>query len=226
MLVKRWRWVGAFGARVMVCAAWASVGPARVSWWAVLDRSSGRFTQGYRRWWRGVIVSSSSARVDDTLSLTWTPGAPIEARTGETWTRKTPLRVTGIALGIPVDCAGLMDESAGRHPRHTAWLWSAGAGVSAAGEPVLWNLVEGMHDGERTVWVGGVPTHVDALAFDGLAGVGDLRFKAEATRARRENLVLIASDYEQPFGTFSGSLPVAGALREGYGVMERHEARW
>jgi hypothetical protein len=34
------------------------------------------------------------------------------------------------------------------------------------------------------------------------------------------------SDYEQPFGTFSGELPVAGELREGYGVMERHEVVW
>ena len=37
---------------------------------------------------------------------------------------------------------------------------------------------------------------------------------------------MIASDYEQPFGTFTGALPVAGALRAGWGVMERHEARW
>ena len=51
-------------------------------------------------------------------------------------------------------------------------------------------------------------------------------FDAQATRARKENLVLIASDYEQPFGTFTGSLPVAGELRCGWGVMERHEARW
>ena len=48
--------------------------------------------------------------------------------------------------------------------------------------------------------------------FDGLDGVGDLRFTALATRAKRENYVLLKSDYEQPFGTFSGSLPVAGPL--------------
>jgi len=37
---------------------------------------------------------------------------------------------------------------------------------------------------------------------------------------------LIASDYEQPFGEFAGSLPLAGELRSGWGVMERHRARW
>ena len=38
--------------------------------------------------------------------------------------------------------------------------------------------------------------------------------------------MLLKSDYEQPFGTFTGSLPVAGALRSAWGVMERHDALW
>ena len=56
------------------------------------------------------------------------------------------------------------------------------------------------------------PHQVEPLPFDGLDGVGDLRFTALATRAKRENYLVIASDYEQPFGTFTGTLPVAGAL--------------
>ena len=75
------------------------------------------------------------------------------------------------------------------------------------------------------MWVDGEPHELPALAFDGLDGVGDLRFVTQARRAKRENYLVIASDYEQPFGTFSGSLPVAGALH-GWGVMERHEALW
>jgi hypothetical protein len=130
---------------------------------------------------------------------------------------------------IEISADGLLDESAGRHARHTAWRWSAGAGVAQSGAAVTWNLVAGLHDGavsERTVWVDGEPHPVGPVEFDGLAGVGDLRFTAEAARARRDNLLVIASDYEQPFGTFTGALPVAGELREGWGVMERHEARW
>jgi uncharacterized protein DUF2804 len=118
---KQWRWLGAFGPDVMLCAARAAIGPARVASWAVWDRE---------------------------------------------------------------------------------------AGV------------------ERTVWIDGEPHPVGPVEFDGLTGVGGLRFTAEAARARRDNLLVIASDYEQPFGTFSGELPIAGPLREGYGVMERHEARW
>ncbi len=75
------------------------------------------------------------------------------------------------------------------------------------------------------MWVDGEPHEVGHQAFDGLSRVGDLAFDAVATRAKRENYLVIASDYEQPFGRFSGSLPVAGELT-GWGVMERHEALW
>ncbi len=218
-LRKRWCWLGAFGPELMLCAAWAEVGVARVSWWAVWDGASLR--EGYKRSWRGTRVGASGAQVDGVLSLRVERGRAIEARTGDTWTRKTPVAVRGTALGRPIACDGLLDESEGRHPRHTAWLWSAGVGPGVA-----WNFCDGLHDGENTVWVGGEPHAVAVPRFDGLAGVGGLRFQAQAVRARRENLVLIASDYEQPFGAFTGSLPVAGELRSGWGVMERHEARW
>jgi hypothetical protein len=206
---KQWRWLGAFGPDVMLCVASARVGVARTAWWAVWD---GRELREGRRAGRP--------------ELEFVPGRPIEATTGPAWTRKTPGRVTGTVLGHAVDLPALLDESAGRHARHTSWLWSAGAGVTESGAAVVWNLVEGMHPGENTVWVDGEPHAVAPPRFDGLHGVGGLRFAAAATRARRENWLIIASDYEQPFGSFEGELPVAGRLREGWGVMERHEARW
>ena len=61
---------------------------------------------------------------------------------------------------------------------------------------------------------------------DGDLAVGDLRFAPEAERVRRDDLLLIASDYRQPFGTFSGTLPDGTELASGHGVMERHRARW
>ena len=51
-------------------------------------------------------------------------------------------------------------------------------------------------------------------------------FAAEAVRERRDNLVVVRSDYRQPFGTFAGSLPGVGAVSGGLGVMEHHVARW
>ncbi len=86
---------------------------------------------------------------------------------------------------------------------------------------MAWNLVEGIHDApeasERTVWVAGEPREVPPVAFDGLRGVGGLRFEPVATRAQRENYLLIRSDYEQPFGTFSGELPGRRPAARGLG---------
>jgi hypothetical protein len=223
---KQWRWVGAFSDDVLLCAARARVGVAHVAWWAVWDRRARMLHEGTHRSWRGVSVTPVTAAVPGRLALTLSPGRSIEAVTGRMWTRKTPVHVTGTVLGRPFAAPGLLDESAGFHPRETAWLWSAGAGVSEAGDDVLWNLVDGLHGaGECTVWVAGEPHAVDVQRFEALRAVGGLAFTSEATRARRENFIVIASDYEQPFGTFAGELPVAGRLR-GYGVMERHEARW
>jgi hypothetical protein len=221
---KQWRWLGAFSDDVLLCVARARVGVARVAWWAVWDRHV--LDERTLRSWRGVSLSPVTAAVPGRLSLTLSPGEPIEAVTGPTWTRKTPVHVTGTVRGRPFAAPGLLDESAGFHPRRTSWLWSAGAGVSESGEDVVWNLVHGMHGAaECAVWVGGEPHPVPEQPFDELNGVAGLRFTPEATRARRENFVVVASDYEQPFGSFEGSLPVAGRVR-GLGVMERHEARW
>jgi hypothetical protein len=72
-----------------------------------------------------------------------------------------------------------------------------------------------------------VPHEVPPVTFaPDLSTVAGLRFTTEATRARRENFVVVRSDYEQPFGTFAGELPGGPVLREGWGVMERHEVSW
>jgi hypothetical protein len=207
-LRKSWRWVGAFSPELMLCVAHVRVGVIRRSWWAVWDGE--QLHEGTRA----------------PFSLHLGPGQPIEATTGPAWTRKTPLRVRGTVLGHTVDAPGLLDESDGRHARRTAWWWSAGAGVTVDGVPVVWNLVEGMHPEENTVWLDGVPHPIAPQPFDGLDGVGELRFTALATRAKRENYLVLSSDYEQPFGTFTGRLPTGQTLREGHGVMERHEALW
>ena len=229
----------------MLCAATARIGPARVSWWAVWDR--GRRTLAERTTYGrgGVRIEPGRVRVDDgpvtfDLRLDLDPAEAVETVSPHgsqyAWTRKrggVPMR-GAVTLGDRthvVAAHGIVDESAGYHARHTAWRWSAGVGVSAAGAAVAWNLVDGLHDGaeasERSVWIDGVAHEVGPLAFaaDG-TGVGDLAFTAEATRSRRERLVVVSSDYEQPFGSFSGSLPVAGELTAGWGVMERHSATW
>jgi hypothetical protein len=218
----------------MLCAAVARIGPATAAWWAVWDGTT--FSERSLRRAGGLFVTPSRVLVPGVMELSvGDDAAPVEVVSPHgaqyIWTRKRGgVRVRGTALGRRVDAAGLVDESAGYHARRTAWLWSAGVGVLESGEPVAWNLCDGLHDApvssERTVWVDGEPREVAPQAFDGLDGVGGLRFAAEARRARRERLVVMSSDYEQPFGRFAGELPDGRALREGWGVMERHAVAW
>ena len=137
------------------------------------------------------------------------------------WTRKRPARVRGTALGRAVDLPGLIDESAGRHPRRMSWWWSAGAGELADGRPVTWNLVDGLHDGADRVASArsgstACPQRRPAAARSTGSAASATCASRRSPRARgAENLLVVASDYEQPFGTFAGALPAGGALRAG-----------
>jgi uncharacterized protein DUF2804 len=241
--LKRWRYVGVFGDELILCAGTVRVAGLPQAFWAVWDRTSGRL------WERTVLrrgriaLPDGAVRVSDrevAVDLVLDPaGEAVEvvSRHGGSyiWTRKAPIRATGLltleGATVAIDALGLVDDSAGYHARRTAWEWSAGAGVAVGGEAVTWNLVAGVHDApavsERTVWVDGRAQEVGPVAFaPGLDAVGDLRFEPEAERVRRDDLLLFASDYRQPFGSFSGTLPDGSELRSGQGVMERHRARW
>ena len=243
-LRKRWRWVGGFGEELMLCAAYARVGPMARSWWAVWDRASGRLHEDAGRGRRGVHLPAGRVIVDGVLDLSYAPLEPVENVSphgrAHIWTGKQGgIRLRGTATidgrTHGVDLAGLVDDSAGYHAHRTDWFWSAGVGTAASGAAVAWNLVTGLHDdaatSERTVWVDGTPHHVAPVQFapdlSAIAGDGTrLRFAGESTRAHEEDFGLFGSSYEQPFGTFAGALPVAGELATAYGVMERHSARW
>ena len=229
--LKRWTYVGAYGPELMVCAASARIGVIPIAWWAIWDRVSRRLTQGHH----SVRMAPGRVTVAGRFDLVVGDGRPVEVVSPHgsqyAWTRKRAVTVTGRVGDRAIELPAIIDESAGYHARHTAWRWSAGVGTAATGEPVAWNLVTGIHDSpaasERTVWVAGEPREVGPVEFAGdLSRVGDLRFTREAVRAARENLILLRSDYEQPFGTFAGELPGGIPLREGWGVMERHEVFW
>lgn len=246
--LKRWSYVAAFSERLMLCAAEVRIGPLRQSFWAVWDRERRALREHTDLLGRGVRVRDRTVVVDHPglrARLRVEPGTSVETASPHgpswIWTRKEAgMRVHGTATvageEISVDARGCVDESAGYHARRTAWRWSAGVGDLEDGRPVAWNLVEGLHDAarasERTVWVAGVPHEVGPVRFAADLGAvafaegGALTFTAEATRARRDELLVAGSDYVQPFGTFAGALPGAGVLAGGLGVMERHTARW
>jgi hypothetical protein len=251
--LKRWRYVGVYGPELMLCIGDVHIGPARQTFWGVWDREHGRLHERTNLLaHRGVLLEPGRARVRDTargveIDLLLDEGDGVASvcphgASGYVWTRKQGGVIARGHVVVPglarraVDARAVIDDTAGYHARATAWTWSAGVGVDAGGARVAWNLVAGVNDpergSERSVWRNGVPREVGPVRFrQSLDAVdfsegGKLRFSAEATRSRHDNLVVLRSDYEQPFGTFAGALPGGIELREGFGVMERHSARW
>lgn len=241
--LKSWRYVGVYGPELMLCIGAVRIGPARQAFWAVWDRAGRRLHERTVIGRGGVRLSFGRATVHDRdvaieLALEEEAGVETVCPSGGAyaWTRKQGAvrahgSVTIAGRRHPVDACAVIDDTAGYYQRHTCWMWSAGVGTAADGRAVAWNLVAGVNDpvagSERTVWVDGVASEAPPSTFAGdLSSVDGLLFEAEATRRRRENLLLIRSDYIQPFGTFSGSLPGGIPLAEGYGVMERHDVRW
>ncbi len=162
--------------------------------------------------------------------------------TGYVWTRKQAgiaARGTisiGGAAPRAIEARAVVDDTAGYHARVTEWRWAAGVGVDPMGTPLAFNLVEGVNDpprgSERAVWVAGEPHEVAPVSFaTDLSSIrcqdgSELHFAAQAQRSRRENLLVVRSEYRAPFGTFSGTLPGGLQLAHGLGVVEYHRARW
>jgi hypothetical protein len=130
---------------------------------------------------------------------------------------------------------GVEDESAGYHPKHTVWSWSAGVGTTRDGRSVGWNLVSGINDpaerSERAIWVDGEPYEPGPVSFEGLEAIAfddgaRLEFSRECERRSEQNLLVLRYTYRQPFGSFSGTLPGGVQLERGLGVMEYHDAHW
>jgi hypothetical protein len=244
--LKAWRYVGVFGPELMLCVASVRIGSARQSFWAVWDRRNARLHERTALGQAGVALSRGRVSVrarDVRIELTLDERSGIESvcvsGDGYGWTRKQGgIRAHGTvtlagAEPVALDAHAVIDDTAAYYKRHTRWRWSAGVGRSTDGRALAWNLVDGVNDpasgSERTVWVDGDAYEPPPATFDDdLSGVGELRFQAEATRERRENLLLIRSRYRQPFGVFSGSLPGADPieLAQGFGVMEDHDVWW
>jgi len=190
----------------------------------------------------GCCVREKDVRVDLRLQV---DGEAVETVSphgaSHIWTRKQGAAATGTVTidGRVRRLTGraLIDDSAGYHARTTDWEWAAGVGATADGVALMWNLVTGVHDApaqsERSIWVDGRAYEVGPVTFSealeevAFAEGGALRFTHESERARSDHVgPLIASDYRQPFGTVAGALPGGHDLAAGFGVMERHHARW
>lgn len=248
---KRWRYVGVYGPDLMCCFGTVSIAGLPQTFWAVWDRKARVLREHTRLRAGGVTLDGGRVRVRDRgvaidLVFDEREGIPIEVVSPHgnerIWTRKRAgLRFSGSVVldGVErtLSARGMIDDSAGHHARETAWCWSTGVGVAESGELLAWNLVDGVHDAatgsERAIWIDGAPHEPPPVRFGAALeevasadGTLSLRSDHEAVRRREDNLIVMRSSYEQPFGTFSGVLPGGLRLAEGYGVMERHDARW
>ncbi len=143
------------------------------------------------------------------------------------------------------DARGIIDYTYGYLARYTFWNWAAGAGMSRGGERVGFNLVQGVNETgftENAFWVGKRLIKTDVIDFDyddldprlpwrmrSNDGKVDLRFEAEGERKQVVNLGLIASQFRQPFGRFSGLLRDGGdswEIDNASGFVEEHESKW
>src|SRR3954469_24076874 len=138
--LKRWRYVGAYGPDVMACVGDARIGPFRQRFWAVCE--PGRpVVDGHG----GVSFDGSRATVsarDVSIELLVEEDGGVETRhADEVWTRKqagVPVRgsISVNNRSFTIDCLGAVDDTEGRHRRHTTWTWSAGVGRAADGARV------------------------------------------------------------------------------------------
>ncbi len=249
---KRWRYLGAYGDELMLCAARVQVGPVGQTFWAFWDRGKRKLHErtvtrlpGTRGevWSEGSTVRVSARGVEARLAVgtgTWAESVCPNGEGGFVWTRKrAPVPVAyEVRLGdrlLEGEALGVEDESAGYHRRHTVWSWSAGVGSLRDGRSVGWNLVEGVNDpperSERAVWIDGEPFEPAPVSFENLDAIAfedgaRLDFAAESERRAHQNLGPVRYSYRQPFGTFRGTLAGGLELEHGLGVMEHHDALW
>ncbi len=133
-----------------------------------------------------------------------------------------------------------VDYSNGLLARDTAWRWA-----SAHGQGIGFNLQAGYFGAaENALWLDQtiIPLGAASFDFDPAAplapwhiktddGLLDLVFTPEGARSEDKNLLVAASHYVQPIGTFSGTVRAAQdaparQIDALVGVTEEHRSRW
>ncbi|MBI3768497.1 MAG: DUF2804 domain-containing protein [Deltaproteobacteria bacterium] len=141
---------------------------------------------------------------------------------------------------------GHHDWSAGYMRRHTFWNWGCLAGALADGRVVGMNVSCGVNETsftENCFWLDGRLHKLDTVAFaydrrdlmrpwrvSSYDGRLALEFHPEGRHAERINARIVASNFNQLFGRYRGSLTTGGGERvtidDMLGYMESHYAKW
>lgn len=138
-----------------------------------------------------------------------------------------------------------VDWSAGFMRRETAWNWASLSCRLADGRRLGMNLAAGVNEtgfSENALWLDGELITLAPVVFDferyddsrvwtmrSADLVVELQFQPRGKRCEKVNALLVASNFTQYFGQFSGELNLAGetiALDGQWGLCEDHYARW
>ena len=240
--LQAWTYVGAYGPELMLCAASARDRRRSRSPGGRCGTATARppAPQGHARRDRHRATRPRRGR-SAAFELALGDGAPVEVVVPA----RAPVRVDAQArrrrgarrteLGDARGRAARDRRRVRRLPRPPhGWRWSAGVGVGGvrrAASPGTSST--GIHDapaGVRAHRVGrrrAARGRRRSRSPTTCRRVGDLRFTPEAVRAAaREPDSSCARTTSSRSARSPASCPVAGPLREGWGVMERHEVYW
>lgn len=170
---------------------------------------------------------------------------PIEGGNVHATVKSAGMPLTGSVkvAGREFDLAGgvaSFDHSNGFLARETAWRWA-----SAHSLELGFNLQSGYFgNNENALWLDGQLISLGTAHFDFDAknilqawhiytddGLLDLQFQPEGCRRENKNLLIAASRYAQPIGTFSGWVKASAdaaprRIERLAGVTEDHFSRW
>ncbi|TYT73943.1 DUF2804 domain-containing protein [Desulfobotulus mexicanus] len=143
-------------------------------------------------------------------------------------------------------CRALTDRTCGILRRETFWNWAAATGILADGQEFGMNLAWGVNETgftENRIWINGQPLNLGPVIFK----VPEKRssdpwqihsedkslcliFQPSWTKSQRVNAGLIATDFIQNTGIFSGKIQIRGdsplILSDMPGWTEDHYVRW
>ena len=151
----------------------------------------------------------------------------------------------GETLHLSHKALGVFDWTAGVPNRETFWNWASAAGRLDDGQVVALNFGRGLNESavtENVFWVDGKPEWVGMVHFDydhknlqgpwkltSNDGLVDLEFTPEGERAEEINMLLVRSNFHQPFGKFTGTLKKGTKkikIDDMFGFVEEHYVKW
>jgi hypothetical protein len=145
-----------------------------------------------------------------------------------------------------MNALGSVDWSCGFMRRETAWNWACFSGQDELGRTIGLNLASGVNETgttENGLWVDGKLYKLDGVRFEfnrqamdqpwkvlSECGRVALDFQPQGCRSEKLNVGVLASNFKQMFGHYSGSImddegnPVVFSGVPGY--AEDHYAKW